>query len=135
MLRKANSEGWAKLRQDAHNKAIMKAEQKTADAVAKNAVIAERIRTKLLSRIEKEIDALPEHIGTEMTSNIENLTYEGRRLSKKTFGGKNYKLRDLTAAYRDLMADMPKDEDTTTMEKLDEMLAEVKNHASNTQTS
>lgn len=119
------------MRQDAHNKAVMKAEQKTADAAAKNAVIAERIRTKLLNRIEKEIDALPEHIGTEMTSNIENLSYDGRKLSKKTYGGKNYKLRDLTAAYRDLMADMPREEDSSTMDRLDAMLAEVKNHATN----
>lgn len=109
MLRKANSEGWAKLREQAHNKAIMKAEQKIANTISDNAVIAERIRTKLLKRIEREIDSLPESIGTEMYNNIENLSYEGRRLTKKTSGGKNYRLRDLTAAYRDLTAGMTDD--------------------------
>lgn len=109
MLRKANSEGWAKLREEAHNKAVMKAEQKIASAFSDNAVVAERIRAKLLRRIEKEIDALPENIGTEMYNNIENLNYEGKRLTKKTYGGKSYKLRDLTAAYRDLTAGMMED--------------------------
>ena len=133
MLRKANSEGWAKLRQDAHNKAVMKAEQKVADATSQNAVIAERIRAKLLRRIEKEIDALPEYIGTEMVSDITNMTYDekGKRLVKRTSGGKNYKLRDLTAAYRDLTADMQKEENTDALERLDQMIDEVRRVAFN----
>ena len=110
MLRKANAEGWAKLREQARNKAIIKAEQKIANTVSDNAVTAERIRAKLLKRIEREIDSLPESIGTEMFNNIENLNYEGKRLTRKTYGGKSYKLRDLTAAYRDLTAGMMDDE-------------------------
>lgn len=110
MLRKANSEGWAKLREEARNKAIMKAEQKVAAVASENVATAERIRAKLLQRIEREIDSLPESIGTEMFNNIENLSYDGKRLTKKTHGGKSYKLRDLTAAYRDLTAGMMDDE-------------------------
>lgn len=45
-----------------------------------------------------------------------------------------FRIRDLTAAYRDIIEYIPKDEDTSTMEKLDAMLAEVKNHAFNTET-
>lgn len=87
----------------------MKAEQKIANTVSDNAVIAERIRAKLLKRIEREIDNLPEYIGTEMYNNVENMSYEGRKLTKKTYGGKSYRIRDLTAAYRDLTAGMTED--------------------------
>lgn len=119
------------MRQEAHNKAVIKAEQKVADATSQNAVVAERIRAKLLRRIEKEIDALPEYIGTEMVSDITNMTYDGKRLVKRTSGGKNYKLRDLTAAYRDLTADMQKEENVDALEKLDQMIAEVRKVAFN----
>ena len=91
------------------SKTIATVQQKAANAAAENVATAERIRAKLLSRIEREIDALPEYIGTEMYNNIENMNYEGRKLTKKTYGGKSYKLRDLTAAYRDLTAGMTDD--------------------------
>ena len=92
-------------------KTVEKVQQKAANAAADNAAIAERIRQKLLKRIEREIDSMPESIGTEMYNNIENMTYEGKKLTKKTYGGKSYRIRDLTAAYRDLTAGMTDDID------------------------
>lgn len=80
------------------DKTATKVRQKTEDAVvarqseanAENADIAARIRMKLLVRLEQEIDALPESIGT--------------RLSRD---GKECKLRDLTGSYLDLTRDAP----------------------------
>ena len=54
---------------------------------------------------------------------------EHRDIGKNTMDIK--RLRDLTAAYKDLTDDLPKAEDKGTMEKLDAMLAEVKSYASN----
>ena len=108
-MQKAHREQWKKDRDEMISKTIATVQQKAANAAAENVATAERIRAKLLSRIEREIDALPEYIGTEMYNNIENMNYEGRKLTKKTYGGKSYKLRDLTAAYRDLTAGMMED--------------------------
>ena len=108
-MQKAHREHWKKDRDEMVSKTIATVQQKAANAAAENAATAERIRAKLLSRIEREIDALPEHMGTEMFNNVENLTYEGKRMTKKTHGGKAYRIRDLTAAYRDLTAGMTDD--------------------------
>lgn len=92
--RKAKAGNWAEDR--AKTASIVR--QKTDDTIvsrlseanAENADIAARIRMKLLVRLEQEIDALPESIGT--------------RLSRD---GKECKLRDLTGAYLDLTRDAP----------------------------
>ena len=75
-----------------------------AEAYAENADIAARIRMKLLERLEREIDALPESIGT--------------RLSRD---GKECKLRDLTGAYLDLTRDAPDAAKTGDFSALDEV--------------
>lgn len=105
-MQRANREHWKQDRDKMVSKTIARVQQKAANAAAENVAIAERIRAKLLQRIEREIDALPESIGTEMFNNIEHMDYNGRKLTKKSFGGKTYRLRDLTAAYRDLTAGM-----------------------------
>lgn len=94
------------------DKTATKVRQKTEDAVvarqseayAENADIAARIRMKLLERLEREIDALPESIGT--------------RLSRD---GKECKLRDLTGAYLDLTRDAPDAAKTGDFSALDEV--------------
>ena len=100
------NEGWSEERKKAEAKVTQEVIRKTADEAADNAVIAERIKTKLLRRLEREIDHLPESIGSEMFQNVQNLEYDGNRVKKRTDGGKTYKLKDLTAAYKDLTADM-----------------------------
>ena len=139
LQKRANAEGWGKEREQARAIIARKTVKKAAEAVSDNAVKAQRIKAKLLERLEKEIDALPEFIGSELReSNIENEYLKdskgkiiGRVPAKTKEHTIAHKLRDLTSAYKDLTCDMPTEENTSTMEKLDEMLAEVKNHAAN----
>lgn len=102
------NEGWTEERKRAQAEVTQKVVQKTAEATADNATIAARIKLKLLRRLEAEIDRLPESIGSEMFQTVQNMEYSGKgnRITKKTDGGKTYKLKDLTAAYKDLTADM-----------------------------
>lgn len=105
MTKKANKEGWAKDRERAYKKSIEKVQQKTAETVANNAVTAMRIRQKLLSRLEKEIDALPAYIGTNVHNNASSIEYEAgkaKRPTKQKDYYIEYKLRDLTSAWKDL---------------------------------
>lgn len=107
-MKKANAEKWNQLRREADSKAAIKAQQKTADIAANNATKSERIRAKLLNILEREVDALPDSIGTELYKNTSNMAYEGEkggRMTRRNDGGKKYKLTDLTRAYRDLVDD------------------------------
>lgn len=114
LMQKANREGWKKDRDKAISRGIARSQQKAAEATADNATIAARIKTKLLRRLEAEIDRLPESIGSEMFQTVQNMEYNGKgnRMTKKTDGGKTYKLKDLTAAYKDLTADMVQSDQT-----------------------
>lgn len=100
----SESEGWVKDREAAQRKAIAKATQKTAESAASNAVIAQRIRAKLLARLEREIDALPDSIGTNKRQAVTNYEYglNGKTLKAHKDLATEYKLRDLTAAWKDL---------------------------------
>ena len=104
LLTRAKVEEWAKLRGKAQDEAITKSLQKTAAMAAESATTAERIRQKLLRRLEAEIDALPESIGSNTRQAIITKTVEGRNRGNTTTKDKSkeYKLRDLTAAWRDL---------------------------------
>ena len=133
MIRKANKEHWCKERDETYNKVNAVVQQKTIDAASDNAIIAQRIKAKLLKRLEKEIDALPDNIGTESSKIVADSKFEGKnRVPSHTEEIKRaYKLRDLTAAYKDLTDDMPKEQSNPALERLDQMLAEVKNIAAN----
>lgn len=102
MQRRAKSEGWTALRDEAEHKARTESIQKTAEAAADNAAIAQRIRAKLLKKLESEIDALPDNLGSESAKEVSRMDGTGRRESLY----KRWRLRDLTAAYKDLTADM-----------------------------
>lgn len=121
LMKKAAAEHWNDQREAAYSKAALKAQQKTAEAAANNAATAQRIRAKLLAVLEREIDSLPDSIGTEMHKDTSSMTYEvdkdgkpikNGRLTKRTDGGKRYRLVDLTKAYRDLVDDDSLDIDT-----------------------
>ena len=58
-----------------------------------------------MKKLEKEIDALPDSMGSETRNSVVEKTADkgARRLKEAT---KAYKLRDLTAAYKDLTDDM-----------------------------
>lgn len=65
LMQKANREGWKKDRDKAISKGIAKVQQKSADALADNSVIFERMRKKALLKLERELDSVLEKEGTE----------------------------------------------------------------------
>lgn len=102
LISRARSESWAAEREKVKNVAATKSLQKVAEAAASNAVTAQRIRAKLLARLEREIDALPQEIGTSKRKSITQYEYDGKRPKKTKDMATEYKLRDLTAAWKDL---------------------------------
>lgn len=97
LRKKAEAEGWYALKKSAIREAGVKAAQKTAEAASDNALTAARIKAKLLDRLEKLADVVLEATEERTYDYDGNLTEINR-------------LRDLTAAYKDLTGDMPKGE-------------------------
>ena len=92
MLDRANKEGWKALRNQATIKSITATEQRTAEVVADNATIAQDLKKRLLLRLQR-IEAKYPFDATEI----------------RTHGGKStvtFRIRDLTAAYKDITADL-----------------------------
>lgn len=89
---RAKNEDWPGLRTQAEHKAITESTQRTATAAADNAMLAADIKRRLLMRLKRTEEKFP-YDATEVRVTE----------SKKTVV---YKLRDLTAAYRDLTEDM-----------------------------
>lgn len=92
MLDRANKEGWKALRNQATIKSITLTEQKTAEAIADNATIAEDLKKKLLLRLKRIEEKYPMD-ATEVRSKVGNSTAI-------------FRIRDLTAAYKDLTENM-----------------------------
>ena len=88
-MRHANKEGWNAKRKAAESKALQKVEQKTAEAVADNAVILERIKQKLLTRLEGMVDAYPDTQAAEL---------KFRTKTTETI----YRMKDIAAIYNAL---------------------------------
>ena len=106
LLKKANKEKWRELRDQADSRGTIIAQQKVSEAKADNFAIAARIKTKLLIRLEKEIDRLPESIGSESINTAVEYGKNDKGSKMRKEASKSYKLRDLTAAYKDLTDDM-----------------------------
>ena len=87
------AEGWTEARANAKAEISQKVIQRTADAVADNATLAAGIKRKLLQRLDKILDTFPEDDATE----VQKFDRQQRKV---------YKLKDLTAMYKDLTADM-----------------------------
>lgn len=97
LLKKANREHWKQDREKAGNEAAMKAQQKVAAVAADNATIAEDLKRKLLLRLKRIEERYPLD-ATEVRSR----------------SGANtaiYRIRDLTAAYKDLTENMVMNQD------------------------
>ena len=94
LMNRASKEKWNDKRKAAESKALEKTEQKTAETVADNAVTLERIKTKILAKVEKMVDAYD----TDAT--------EYSTVKKTTKGQKpailKYKIKDLAAVYESL---------------------------------
>lgn len=96
LVKHAKKEKWTAKRREAENKAVEKASERTAETVADNAVTLERIKTKILAKLETMVDAYNEN-ATEY------------KTVKAIGGGKGkkpavlvYKMRDLAAVYESL---------------------------------
>lgn len=110
--RRGKDENWTALRDEAEYKSNTEAIQKTAEVAADNAAIAQRIRMKLLLRLEKEIDSIPDNIGTDThQSTSQRIRGENGNYTIKDMY-RAYKLKDLTAAWKDLTGDLSIEDDT-----------------------
>lgn len=98
LMKRANEEGWYKLRKDADSRSTAEAQQRTAEAAADNATLAADIKKRLLMRLKRIEEKYPLD-ATEVRSKAGNSTAI-------------YRIRDLTAAYRDLTADMVQTEES-----------------------
>lgn len=97
--RRCRLEHWAAEREAAKAKVQEKVIQKTAEAAADNVVTAERIKGRLLEQLEALIEQ------TQLTA-TEEREYDGPNLVAIN------RLRDLTAAFKDLTGDLPKTQAT-----------------------
>ena len=97
LMQKANREGWKKDRDKAISKGIARIQQKSAEAIADNVTIAEEIKKKLLLRLKRIEEKFPMD-ATEVRAKV---------------GGNTaiYRIRDLTAAYKDLTDNMVMSQD------------------------
>lgn len=92
LMQKANREGWKRDRDRAVSKGIAESQQKSADAIADNAVIAADLKKRLLlrlSRIEEKYPLDATEVRTRVGSNQAV-----------------FRIRDLAAAFRDLTEDI-----------------------------
>ena len=65
IFKKSKKERWDEQREQTANEIRTRTAKKTAEAVADNAVIFERMRKKALLKLERELDAVLERDGTE----------------------------------------------------------------------
>lgn len=93
---RAQKEEWVKKREDTLHKVDTISTQKTAEAIADNATIAQDIKKKLLLRLQRIEEKYPLD-ATEVRTRQGNSTAI-------------FRIRDLTAAYKDLTEDLPKAE-------------------------
>ena len=105
---RAIREEWTQGRNTVRNRIVEETAQKTANTAASNAVRAERIREKLLIKLEKEIDALPDSMGSQSQQAIIDNAYDdkSKRLKQTKEARKEFSLRDLTTSFLNLTKDM-----------------------------
>ena len=108
LFRKASREKWNEQRSQAYSKATEVIQQKTAIAASNNAAVAQRVREKLLRKLEKEIDDLPESSGSETRQTVIDNEFDGKgnRLKKSKEISKAYKLVELATTFEKLTKDM-----------------------------
>ena len=66
LRRRANLEKWNTKRKNAEKKAEQRVEQKTAEEVADNAVTLQRIKAKMLQKLEGMVEAYPDANAAEV---------------------------------------------------------------------
>lgn len=97
LMKKANKEGWQNHRKEADSRSTAMAQQKTAEAAADNATIAENIKKTMLLRLQRI---------------AENYPRDATEVRRKEDGAYClYKIKDLAEAYKALTEDIPKVEE------------------------
>lgn len=86
------------MREQANSKSTAQAQQRTAEAAADNATIAQEIRSILLKKMLRMAEQIPDD-STEMR----------KRIGQKT---QTIRLKDITSAYKDLTSEMSPSEET-----------------------
>ena len=94
IFKKAKKENWDELRKRAKNAAETKIVESTAEMCADNATLAQDIKHKLLLRLKRIEEKYP-------LDATEVRTRQGNSVAV-------YRIKDLTAAYKDLTEDIPK---------------------------
>ena len=89
LARRAKKEKWTTKRKAADAKAVEKVSEKTAEAVADNAIVLERIKTKLLAKLEGMVDNYPATQAAEL---------KFRTKTTETI----YRMKDIAAIYNAL---------------------------------
>ena len=106
LQKRARVEKWNGKRKNAEAKAVEKVTQKTAEAVADNAVTLERIKSKLLEKLEGMVDAYPEIRAAEIKRRTRNTEVIYRMkdiaaiyaaLEDKTAKGQSADIEDLSS--------------------------------------
>ena len=92
MVKRASVEKWTEQRAGAYKKVTEEVQQKTADAIADNAALAQDIKRKLLLRLQR-IEAKYPMDATEVRTRVGSSTAI-------------YRIRDLAAAFKDLTSDL-----------------------------
>ena len=96
LQKQARLKKWGDARKKAEAKAVEKVSEKTADQVSDNAVTLERIKTKILAKLEMMVDAYAENSTEYKTVKAIN-GGKGKKPAVLT-----YKMRDLAAVYESL---------------------------------
>ena len=86
IARHCSSEGWMQERRNAKSEIQQKITQKTAEAVANNAVTLENIKAKLLKKLSDMVDAYPD-------ANAAEIKYRWKTTEI------TYRMRDIAAVY------------------------------------
>lgn len=90
LQKRARVERWTAKRKAADERTVEKVSQKTAEAVADNAVVLERIKGKLLARLETMVDGFPGTTAAEL---------KVRTFDRKKATETKYSIRDIAAVY------------------------------------
>jgi uncharacterized protein YjcR len=72
LMKRASKEGWTKKREQAERRVLAKVEQKTAETVADNAVLLEKVKTGLLQKLARMLEAYPDTNAAEVKHRTKN---------------------------------------------------------------
>ena len=114
--RRAKREEWVNERKETYGKITAKARQKivekTAETMADNAAIAADIKRSLLLRLQRIEQKYPFDATEVRARQDKNVVI--------------YRIRDLTAAYRELTADIPTEDGASLLASADDMLVRIR---------